>query len=56
MISFGDGCDLDNCDYLEYLAYDRETQVIGAYLEGAKDGRRLLTLIKEISKTKLISV
>lgn len=52
VVSFGNGCDLDNCDYLEYFAVDHETRIIGAYLEGAKDSRRLLHQIKEISKIK----
>lgn len=52
VVSFGNGCDLDNCDYLEYLALDPKTKIIGAYLEGAKDSQRLFKLIKEISKTK----
>jgi acyl-CoA synthetase (NDP forming) len=56
VVSFGNGCDLDNCDYLEYLAYDSETKIVGAYLEGAKDSRRLLKLVKEISKIKPISI
>jgi acyl-CoA synthetase (NDP forming) len=52
VVSFGNGCDLDNCDYLEYFALDPETKIVGAYLEGAKDSQRLFRLIKEVSKTK----
>ncbi len=51
-VSFGNGCDLDSIDYLEYLAVDPETRIIGAYLEGARDGRRLFELVKEVSKKK----
>ena len=56
MVSFGNGCDLDSVDFLEYFAADPETEIIGAYLEGAKDGPRLLELIKEISKTKPVII
>jgi len=52
VVSFGNGCDLDDCDYLEYLAVDPDTGIVGAYLEGAKDSRRLFSLAKEISKVK----
>ncbi|HJX69549.1 MAG TPA: CoA-binding protein [Dehalococcoidia bacterium] len=51
-VSFGNGCDLDSTDFLEYFAIDPETKVIGAYLEGVKDGGRFLQTIKEISKRK----
>ncbi|MFH1625011.1 MAG: CoA-binding protein [Pseudomonadota bacterium] len=52
VVSFGNGCDLDTCDYLEYLAIDPDTKIVGAYLEGAKESRRLLGMVREISKTK----
>jgi len=52
VVSFGNGCDLNSVDYLEYLAVDPETKIVGAYLEGVKDGRRFLHLAREISKTK----
>ena len=54
VVSYGNGCDLDSTDFLEYFALDPETEVIGAYLEGAKDGRRLLRDVREISKKKPI--
>lgn len=51
-VSFGNGCDLDSLDFLEYFAIDPETEVIGAYLEGVKDGSRFLQTIREISEKK----
>lgn len=56
VVSFGNGCDLDAVDFLEYFAIDPKTEIIGAYLEGVKDGRRLLKVAKEISKTKPLIV
>lgn len=52
VVSFGNGCDLDSTNFLEYFAIDPETEVIGAYLEGVKDGGRFLQTVKEISKRK----
>ena len=52
VVSFGNGCDLDSVDYLEYLAVDPDTKIIGAYLEGVRDGRRFFQLAKEVSRTK----
>lgn len=51
-VSFGNGSDLDSVDYLEYFAVDPDTEIIGAYLEGMRQGRRFFRLGKEISKTK----
>jgi len=52
VVSFGNGCDLDSVEYLEYFAIDPDTKIIGAYLEGMRDGRRFFQLAKEVSRTK----
>ena len=52
LVSFGNGPDLDSVDYLEYFAVDPDTEIIGAYLEGMRQGRRFFQLGKELSKTK----
>ena len=52
VVSFGNGCDLDSVDYLEYFAVDPDTKIIGAYLEGVRDARRFFQLAKEISRNK----
>ena len=43
---------LDSTDFLEYLADDPETEIITMYLEGVKDGRKLLEQVTEINRTK----
>lgn len=40
-ISVGNCIDLDTSDFLDYFAHDDETRLIGAYLEGSRNGRRL---------------
>ena len=55
-ISFGNGIDLDASDFLQYLAADPKTSVIGAYLEGTRDGHRLFDTIKEVAKSKPVVV
>ena len=52
VISYGNACDINECDLLEYLGEDAETRVITAYLEGVKDGRRFFKLLQEVAKTK----
>jgi len=56
VISYGNGCDLNELDFLEYLAQDPETKIVGAYLEGTKDGRRLVDTVGRISKVKPVII
>ena len=51
-VSLGNACDLDIADFLEYLAADLETRVIGAYIEGVTDGRRWLKVASETARLK----
>ena len=55
-ISFGNGIDLDASDFLQYLAVDPKTSVIGTYLEGTRNGRRLFDTVKEVAKSKPLIV
>lgn len=56
VFSFGNALTLDSTDFLEYLAQDDETRIIGMYLEGVKDGRRLLELVKKVNRTKPVII
>jgi acetyltransferase len=51
-VSFGNGIDLDASDFLQYLAADPKTKVIGAYLEGTRDGTRLFKTMRKVAKAK----
>ncbi|MDD5169575.1 MAG: CoA-binding protein, partial [Syntrophales bacterium] len=55
-ISYGNALTLDSTDFLDYLAQDDETKIITMYLEGVKDGRRLLKLVSEINPRKPIII
>ena len=52
IVSFGNGCDLDAVELLDYLADDPETGYIAAYLEGIGDGRRFMDLVRKITPEK----
>ncbi|MCK9520589.1 MAG: CoA-binding protein [Dehalococcoidia bacterium] len=54
--SFGNAIVLDVSDYLEYLALDDETEVIGMYVEGVKDGRKFFDTLREACKRKPVVV
>jgi len=52
VVSLGNECDLTAAHLLEYLADDPATRVIGAYLEGIKDGPAFLEALKGASEKK----
>jgi len=56
VVSFGNACDLQAHDFLKYLAHDEKTQLLGAYLEGLRDGRAFFDAAREISRTKPLVV
>ncbi len=55
-VSLGNGIDLDASDFLQYLAADPMTKVIGAYLEGTRNGTRLFQTMKEVARVKPLIV
>jgi acyl-CoA synthetase (NDP forming) len=56
IVSYGNACDIDECDLLDYFASDPETKVIAAYIEGAHDGVRLLKVLKRAAAAKPVVV
>jgi acyl-CoA synthetase (NDP forming) len=51
-ISCGNSLILDTTDFVEYLARDPETGMIAMYIEGVKDGKRLLEIVRKTNPTK----
>ncbi len=56
IISFGNAADLDESDFIEYLADDTETHVIIAYLEGVRDGARFMRVLRRAAGKKPVIV
>ncbi|MDY6834718.1 MAG: CoA-binding protein [Chloroflexota bacterium] len=56
VVSNGNEADLHLEDYVEYLAKDKDTKVIAAYVEGLREGRRFLEVAKKITKKKPIVI
>lgn len=56
VFSYGNACDLDSPDFLEYLAEDEKTKVIGMYIEGIKNGERLIRALKRAAEIKPVVV
>jgi acyl-CoA synthetase (NDP forming) len=55
-VSYGNAMDLNECDFLEYLAEDTETRAVGAYIEGVKDGQRFLHSLRKAASLKPVVV
>lgn len=56
VISYGNARDLNEADFLEYLADDPDTKVIAAYIEGVRQGRRFLEVVRRTSKVKPVLI
>lgn len=56
VVSVGNQADLETSDFLEYLAEDPETEIVAAYIEGAKDGRRLWRALTTAGRRKHLVV
>ncbi|RLT35209.1 MAG: hypothetical protein DWI59_04310 [Chloroflexi bacterium] len=55
-ISMGNAAILNEADYIEYLAQDDDTQYIGIYIEGPRDGRRFFEGLREVTKHKPVVI
>lgn len=56
LISFGNGIILEAADYLDYLAADDATEIIGMYIEGARDGRRFVQALRAAAARKPVVI
>jgi acyl-CoA synthetase (NDP forming) len=56
VISYGNAADLNESDFLEYLSEDPDTEIIAAYIEGVKDGRRFFRAMRRASGRKPVIV
>jgi acyl-CoA synthetase (NDP forming) len=54
VISYGNACDINESDLLEYLASDADTKIIALYIEGVKDGKRFRRALEKATKEKTV--
>jgi acyl-CoA synthetase (NDP forming) len=52
VVSFGNACDLNESDFMEYFAHDSETRIIIGYIEGTRDGRRFVEALRKAAEVK----
>ena len=55
-INLGNQVDLCESDYLEFFARDDNTKAIALYLEGVKDGRRFLEVLRRTTRQKPVAI
>ncbi len=56
VVSYGNGCDINESDLMEYFGQDGETDVIAAYIEGVRDGRRFRTVLGGLCASKPVVI
>ncbi|OGP93958.1 MAG: hypothetical protein A2157_02195 [Deltaproteobacteria bacterium RBG_16_47_11] len=54
VVSYGNACDLNESDFLEYLGSDPYTKIVALYIEGVKDGRRFRQALTKAADQKVI--
>ncbi len=55
-VSYGNGADLTEVDFLDYLREDDETRVVALYVETVSDGRAFMRAARELAAVKPLVV
>jgi acyl-CoA synthetase (NDP forming) len=55
-VSSGNEADISSLDYLEYFGQDTKSKVILMYLEGVREGRKFVDLVKRVKEKKPVIV
>jgi acyl-CoA synthetase (NDP forming) len=56
VVSYGNALDLNEADFFDFLATDPDTRVVGAYIEGTGDGRRLFEALRRCAQAKPVVI
>jgi acetyltransferase len=56
VVSYGNALDVDESELLDYLAQDPEAEIIAAYIEGVKNGRRFFNALKAAAARKPVAI
>jgi len=55
-VSYGNRCDVDEGDLLDFFGRDDETSIIGMYVEGIGNGRKLYDVARKITPHKPVAI
>lgn len=56
IVSVGNKADIDEAELLEYLVKQDSTKIVLMYIEGVRDGEKLVRTLKQVSKKKPVIV
>ncbi len=56
VVSYGNALDLNEADFLDFFAEDPDTDIIAAYIEGVKEGRRFFGALRRAAARKPVVV
>ncbi len=56
LFSFGNQIDITASEIMDYFCSDEETAVVGAYIEGTREGRAMMQSMLQLAKTKPVVV
>ena len=56
VISYGNGLDFNESDFLDYFSQDPETKLILMYIEGIRDGKRFFDSLSQAAATKPVII
>jgi len=56
VISYGNACDLNETDFLEYLTHDPKTEIIGIYIEGTNNPARFKKALEKAAEEKIVVI
>ena len=56
VVSYGNAADINECDLIEYLTDNTETDIITAYIEGTNHGVRLLKALRKATMRKPVVI
>jgi len=55
-VSYGNGADLNEIDFLDYLVDDSDTKVVALYIESVSDGRAFMAAARRLTRRKPLVV
>jgi acyl-CoA synthetase (NDP forming) len=55
-VSYGNGADIEGAEMLRYFAADPETKIVGAYIEGVRNGREFFDALKICAAKKPVVI
>lgn len=55
-VSYGNGADIEGAEMLRYFAADPETKIVGAYIEGVRDGKEFFQALKLCASKKPVVI